>query len=252
MSAAMTSQQEPSLPAAPSRRRVVRAAMVVSMAMAAVVFVALTLGDRPFAPASFIKTAEQRQCESRARTTRNDYQKACADAMKACLTNSCQGQRGGACRQTCKKVESACKAAAYDRMQIDIDACAHGKTAPQPVAVSAPAAPPPSPNATVAAPAKPKVDEPEVEVPHKLDYSKPFKYISNDYCVGKEGHSGHDDSHDGRGFICARALGKPGCKTKSQLKSLWCACCHCYVECGMSNTEWDVCRHDGTCDATPS
>jgi len=93
-----------------------------------------------------------------------------------------------------------------------------------------------------------KADEAPVPVPSHPDFGKPSQ-IANQYCIGKEGSHGHSDHSNGRGFICVRAIGKPGCTTKSQLESLYCACCACYVECGMSNTEWDACAHDGTCGA---
>ncbi|KAJ1626155.1 hypothetical protein T492DRAFT_1034936 [Pavlovales sp. CCMP2436] len=79
----------------------------------------------------------------------------------------------------------------------------------------------------------------------------------NKFCVGKAKNSssvpaqGSDTTQEpdnGNGFICTKALGQDKCTTPAELASIYCACCQCYVQCGMSHTEWAVCKHDGTCD----
>jgi hypothetical protein len=73
----------------------------------------------------------------------------------------------------------------------------------------------------------------------------------NSHCVGKEStrRIGVDD---GTGFICAKALGKPKCTTYDELASLYCACCECYHQCGLSHTVWAVCKYNGTCGDAPA
>ncbi|KAJ1625559.1 hypothetical protein T492DRAFT_843875 [Pavlovales sp. CCMP2436] len=86
------------------------------------------------------------------------------------------------------------------------------------------------------------------------------KAYPNSFCIGRTGSSGVKESSDpddpmptdpgevdGKGYICAKALGKSKCKTAEELASLYCACCECYVQCGLGITVWAVCKHDGTC-----
>ncbi|KAJ1628579.1 hypothetical protein T492DRAFT_908308 [Pavlovales sp. CCMP2436] len=66
----------------------------------------------------------------------------------------------------------------------------------------------------------------------------------NEYCIGKEGKGGANPRKDGNGFICKAAVGKTNCTSASELAGLQCACCNCYVQCGMKNTYNAMCKDD--------
>jgi hypothetical protein len=83
-----------------------------------------------------------------------------------------------------------------------------------------------------------------------------MKAYQNNFCIGRM--RGEDvlpeepvpvnGEVDGKGFICSKALGEPKCTTAEELASFYCACCHCYVQCGLGRTIYAVCKHNGTCD----
>lgn len=73
----------------------------------------------------------------------------------------------------------------------------------------------------------------------RLESPRGYKY-ANEFCIGKIKNGVRDVSKDGNGFICSAATGKFGCDTAEKLASLHCACKYCYMQCGMSNTEWGL------------
>ncbi|KAJ1635816.1 hypothetical protein T492DRAFT_964133, partial [Pavlovales sp. CCMP2436] len=64
----------------------------------------------------------------------------------------------------------------------------------------------------------------------------------NEYCIGKEGKGGANSRKNGNGFICKAAIGKLNCTSADELAGLQCACCYCYSQCGMQNTENAMCK----------
>jgi hypothetical protein len=110
--------------------------------------------------------------------------------------------------------------------------------------------------APAAPPARRRLD-PEVEAVQgrRLDVeaetTKVYKY-ANDFCVGKIKGGFRNADKDGNGYICRAAVGKLDCATPEQLGSLRCACDHCFIQCGMRNTPWELCAAPMVESATPS
>jgi len=84
-------------------------------------------------------------------------------------------------------------------------------------------------------------------VPDPVETPAPYR---NEYCIGKVAAVYDDLGHDGAGYICRKAVNKPGCNTVAELGSLYCACCQCYTQCGMKNTVHANCKP--MCDNVPS
>jgi len=163
-------------------------------------------------------TPEQKQCEEMVGDNNQGYVKACAGAFKACMGKCAQGSDGGPCRNACKSTRDTCRKAAAAKMRQDLSSCSYlGE------------------NACIGA-----VDECGLGVPSA--YANPF-------CVGKVGRGGANPHKDGNSYVCKAAVGKAGCTTSEELASIFCACCYCYNQCGLKDTESAVCKYNGTCSS---
>jgi hypothetical protein len=131
-----------------------------------------------------------------------EYAQACRSAQDACARDMCAGAPDAACLALCESTRLRCDARAGHGLA---DARARCSARAQLGAA-----------ATAAFP--------------------------NAFCTGHaDARAGWRAEREGDGYICARAIGRPGCASAAELGSLRCACCACYEPCGMRRTAWADC-----------